>query len=105
MAARSADGRVEIVAKENPEVELHQIDPEEGALQRVIHQAERLRKNLWLYKKRPVPRVAVFTTVKRAPRSLEELQAVGRAPYLTPSWAEERYREKQLENEAAEAVR
>jgi hypothetical protein len=87
VAVRSVDGRVEIVAVQRPEVELRQITPEEAALQRAVHNAEQLRKVLWLHERGRVPNGAVLSVLNRAPRTLEEFEAAAKTLHFGRTWA------------------
>lgn len=95
VAVRSLSGLIEVVAQQNPEVELRQITAEEAALQRAAHNREQLQKVLWLARNRRVPPGAVFAVLNRATRTLDEFQQAGKALGYKPSWASVQFRLQQ----------
>ena len=95
VAARAVDGRIEVVTQQDPAVELRQITPEEAALQRATHHSEQLRKMLWLYEHRRMPRGAVLNVLSRAPRSLAEFEAAAKVLRFGSRWAAQQFAQQQ----------
>jgi DNA repair protein RadD len=108
VALRSLSGLIEVVARQNPEVELRQITAEEAALQRAAHNREQLQKVLWLARKGRVPQGAVFAVLNRATRTLDEFQQAGKVLGYKPSWASRQFthqQQKLLDQQRAEQRR
>jgi superfamily II DNA or RNA helicase len=108
VAVRSLSGLIEVVAQQNPEVELRRITAEEAALQREAHNREQLQKVLWLARNGRVPPGAVFAVLNRATRTLDEFQQAGKALGYRPSWASNQFtiqRHKLLEQQRADQRR
>ena len=103
MAARAVDGRIEVVTQQDPAVELRQITPEEAALQRANHHAEQLRKMLWLYEHRRMPRGAVLNVLSRAPRSLAEFEAAAKVLRFGSRWGAQQFAQQQRAQQQGDA--
>ncbi len=84
---RSTNGRIEIVAQQNPEVELRKITPGEAALQRAMRNAEQLQQILCMHRQGRVPRAAVLSVLNRTPRTRHEFEQTAETLRWGRQWA------------------
>jgi superfamily II DNA or RNA helicase len=104
-AIKATDGRIEVVARQDPTAQLKQVSPEEARLQRVARDRERLQTVIRLHRLGRIPKGAVYGELKRCRRSQEEFMAAARALDRTVAWSIEQFRAQEVEITQLEEAR
>jgi hypothetical protein len=84
---RATDGRIEVVAQQDPTARLSLVTPEQAAMQREARNRERLETVCRLYRFGKLPKGAVFSELRRCRRSLEEFKAAAETLGHSNLWA------------------
>jgi superfamily II DNA or RNA helicase len=84
---RTTKGRIEIITRQSPGVELRKITPGEAALSRAMRDAEQLQQILCMHRQGRVPRAAVLSVLSRAPRSRHEFEQAAETLRWGRQWA------------------
>ena len=101
-AIKASDGRIEVVARQDPTAQLSHVTPEQAAFQRVAHNRERLETVCRLYRFDKVPKGAVFAELRRCPRSIEEFKAAAKALGYSGLWAATQFRQQEQDQRQVE---
>jgi hypothetical protein len=84
---RSTSGRIVVVARQRPEVEVRKITSEEAGMHRAMRNAEQLQQILCMHRQGRVPRAAVLSVLNRAPRSRHEFEQAAETLRWGRQWA------------------
>ena len=93
---RSRNGRIKIVTRQSPEVELRKITPGEAALQRAVRNAQQLQQILHMHRQGRVPRAAVLSVLNRAPRSRHEFEQAAETLRWGREWGLKAFRKQEI---------
>ncbi|MEA5443337.1 DEAD/DEAH box helicase [Cyanobium gracile] len=99
---RASDGRIEVVARQDPSAQLVHITPEQAALQREEHNRKRLETVCRLYGLGRIPKGAIYTELRRCLRTMGEFKAAAKALGHSNLWAMGQFQQQKKEREAAE---
>jgi superfamily II DNA or RNA helicase len=99
---RASDGRIEVVARQDPTAQLVHITPEAAAFQREARNRERLQTLCRLYRFKKVPKEAVFSELRRVHRSLEDYREAAKALGHSNLWAATQFRQQEQNQRQAE---
>lgn len=101
-AIKASDGRIEVVARQDPTAQLTLVTPEQAAMQREEHNRERLQTLCRLHRFGKVPKGAVFSELRRVPRTLEDFKEAAKALGHSNLWAATQFRQQEQDQRHAE---
>jgi len=101
-AIKASDGRIEVVARQDPTAQLSHVTPEQAAHEREIFEAQRMETVIRLYRMGRIPKGAIYTELRRGLRPLEQFKAAAKALGLSNLWAITQHAQQRDAQELAE---